>query len=114
MTLYAGETAQVRHGALAYDAKTRLTSDDVDVTITIWDIDNTTELVSEEPMVYDADLDIELEGEAVAGTGGWTYLFETPDEPGAYRARVTVTGLGIEAFEFKTIRTRTPKAPSGP
>ena len=110
MTLYAGETAEVRHRALGY-RKEPLTGDDIDVTVTIWDLDGTP-LVDEAPMIYDATLVFDDES-----VGGWFYVWATPDgEPGAYKARCSASGataLGepVEAVEFQTIRLRRDKSP---
>lgn len=103
MTLYAGETIQVRHHVSNYDDG-ELGEGDVDVLLQIWDLDGITVLV-EAPMEYSPDLVFE------DGTvGGWRYLWATPaDAPGAYRAKCTVTGTGMNAWEYKTIRLRKSK-----
>lgn len=103
MTLYAGEMIQVRHQARGYDGET-LTNTNVGVTITIWGLDGVTVLVNEVAMTYSPSLVFED-----GGLGGWYYLWDTPTEPGAYLARCTVTGAGMEAWEFKTIRLRRTK-----
>ena len=104
MTLYAGETVQVRHQAFDYD-EGRLTDADIDVAITIWDIDGTTVLV-DAPMAYDPSIKFEDGSE-----GGWFYVWATPAVAGAYRARCTATGDGISAWENKSIRLRQSPTP---
>jgi hypothetical protein len=102
VTLYAGETVQVRHAAFGFD-KQRLSPDDgVVATITVWALDGETVLVDEAAMSYDAGLKFDD-----GGTGGWLYHWDTPEVPGAYEARCRVAGAGgIDAWEFKTIRVR--------
>ena len=104
MTLYGGETIQIRHHAKGYDGE-ELDGDSADVTITIWDLDGTTVLVDEAAMEYSPALVFDDET-----VGGWAYLWATPTEPGAYLARCTISGAGLDAWEYKTIRLRRSKA----
>lgn len=104
MTLYAGETIQVRHRGEDYEGNA-LTSVEVDASITIWDLDDTV-LVNEAQMTYDGTLVFDD-----GNVGGWYYLWTSPTIAGAYLARMTITGTNIDAWEYKTIRLRRDKAP---
>lgn len=104
MTMYSGETIQVRHRAVGYDGET-LTGANIAATVTIWDTDGTTVLLDEQPMTYSATMVFDD-----GNVGGWYYLWPSPaNAPGAYLARITATGAGINAWEFKTIRLRKTK-----
>jgi hypothetical protein len=103
VTLYGGETVQIRHRVKGYDGET-LNDSDVVVTITIFDLDGVTVLVDNAPMDYTPSITFDD-----GSVGGWVYLWDTPAEPGAYLARCNVAGTGLDAWEYKTIRLRRSK-----
>lgn len=105
MAQYAGETYQVRHFAKDYN-KQPLEGTGLTATITIWGLDGTTVLVNEAPMIWSSTIVSAADGQE----GGWFYVWDSPPVSGAYQARCTLMGAGVEAWEYKTIRLRRDRA----
>lgn len=94
MTLYAGETFVVTHTA----TNDSVALDDTNVesvTVTIYDSDGA-EVVAETEMTWDATQE---RWEYVWDTGG-----STPIDAGTYRAKVLITTLDTENWEYRRIR----------
>ncbi len=108
MTLYAGRSAAVVVATFdPHDGRRLDDTDGVMVTLTIFDTDKATLLVAEEEMTYSATV---VAPDEIAG--GWFYDWVTPvGAPGAYKARVRVTGAGFSSERFADIRPRKEPVP---
>jgi hypothetical protein len=96
LTLYAGETTQIRISAIDFDQLTALTDADVtSVFVTIFNSDGD-EVLAETEIDYDV------------GEGAWIYNWDTTGrDPGGYRAKIEAYGTGATppySLEFKRIR----------
>lgn len=101
MTLYAGEAVEVLVDAANDFNGTALTDSDVTaMAVTIFDTDNTTELVTDEPMAYTT-------GE------GWSFLwFPSSADAGDYQAKIVLTAVDAsESVEWRRIRLAPNRAP---
>lgn len=94
MSLYAGETALIKHTAKLDDVA--LTFLDVaSCDITIYDVD-LVEILPATPMVWNSTLT------------RWEYSWDTPGPSAAtFKAKIEITGLdGAFNWEYKTIRLK--------
>jgi hypothetical protein len=94
MPLFVGETVRVKTSAKDYDERA-LTDEEVTAAkISIYDSDNTV-VVDDADMAYDAT------------SLFWYYDWDTTSaDPGAYRAKCTLTGIAFTSWEYATIRLR--------
>lgn len=102
MTIYAGETIRISTTALNFDQETPLTEDDVSgAEVRIYNRDLT--LLATETMLYSDD---RVEWYYDWDTGG-----ATPQSPGTYYAKITLTGSSIpfDTFEIKRFSLRRPR-----
>lgn len=96
MTVYAGETVQIRVAATDFDASTPLDGGDISVFVTIYD-SVPEEVLPEVEMGYDLDDEAFLYAWDTAGLA-----------PGSYRARIEALGQQATpqsvSLEYKRIR----------
>lgn len=94
MTIYAGETVQIKVTARDFDQLTVLSDDNlISVNITIFDVEGE-ETLAQTAMTYDED------------EAGWVYNWATTSvDAGTYRAKIEATGVSSEySLEFQRIR----------
>lgn len=96
MTIYAGETVQIKVNATDFDAETALSDADITVYVSIYNA-ALEEILAATSMTYDV------------GEAAFVYAWSTAElEPGTYRARLEALGQQATpqsvSLEFKRIR----------